>query len=477
MAAAEAAPYAKVGGLADVAGSLPAALAELGCEVELVMPGYASIDRAQYGFVRSGRVELHFAGRPTFCDFSQVRRPDGVTVTLLEDGPAFGRPGIYDDPATKEGYSDNPARFAYFSRIVAELAVERAPDLVHVHDSHAALVPGLLRVVLAHRLRRRPPVVLTIHNLAYQMQCPPEPLFDVGFPRELFQPMSPLEYYGRANFLKTGIAYADAITTVSRRYALEIQTPELGNGLDGLLRYRSGDLFGILNGIDVREWNPETDPLLPANYSVKDLKGKDLCRQELLRAAHLDAAPGTPIVGMVGRLVDQKGLDIFAEAANVLARADVRFAILGSGQEKYHQLLGELQRRHPDKFAVYFGFNNQLAHRIEAGSDFFLMPSRFEPCGLNQMYSLRYGTIPIVRRTGGLADTVTDVEENRDRGTGFVFDAPHRDALLHKMHSALSLYRREPERIAVMRRGMLQDFSGRASAQKYLALFERLVRA
>jgi starch synthase len=301
-------------------------------------------------------------------------------------------------------------------------------------------------------------------------------LFEAGFPEQLFFPLSPLEFHGQGNFLKTGIHYAGAITTESERYAQEIQSEELGAGLDGLLRERRSDLFGILNGIDAEIWNPETDPLIPARYASSDLHGKRACRRSLLKAVGLSAAAGTPVIGMVSRLAEQKGFDLLLSAAEALCRMDLRFVILGSGQERYHRSLSELERRHPDRVSVTFGFDDALAHRIEAGSDFFLMPSLFEPCGLNQMYSMRYGTPPIVRRTGGLADTVIDCDESRDHGTGFAFDAPRPEALLAKVRSALALHRDGARRVELIRRCMSVDFSARASARKYLDLYRKVAR-
>lgn len=474
--AAEAAPYVKVGGLADVVGTLPRHMARMGAHVDLLIPGYRKILLQGYPFEPAGEVEFPYHGRTARVSLLRLHVEDGLTVTLVDEPAAFGREGVYDDPLTKEGYRDNPERFAFFSRAAAELAVRENPDVVHVHDSHGALVPGLLKAVLSHRLLRAPVSVLTVHNLAHQMHCRPEVLFDIGFPKELFFPMGPLEFHGNGNFLKAGLWFADAITTVSERYAHEVQTDEFGCGLEGLLRTRSGELLGILNGIDTSIWDPSSDPMLPANYDIDDLRGKAVCREELLRTANLHAPDQVPVIGMVGRLADQKGLDVFAAAAGRLAELPVRFTILGSGQEKYHQLMNDLQRWRPDKFSVYLGFHDELAHRIEAGSDFFLMPSRFEPCGLNQMYSMRYGTLPIVRRTGGLADTVLDVDESPDAGTGFAFGAPDADALLGKVHSALRLYQNEPMRRAVQRRAMSLDFSGEKQARKYLDLFEHLLR-
>ncbi len=476
MVAAESTPFVKVGGLADVVGALARLFVQLGHEVELVLPGFAQIERAKYGFTEAELVPFRFAGRDVEVRILRAVH-EGVNVALVHEGSAFERSGVYDDATTKEGFSDNPERFGFFSRVAAELAATREPDIIHCHDAHAALVPGILKWVLAWRVHKRMPCVLTIHNLAYSMPAKKEVLFDVGFEKHDFFPMSPLEYYGHANFLKTGIAFADAVTTVSQRYADEIQTEEFGAGLDGVLRWRRGDLYGILNGIDTNEWDPSRDPLIPARYDSTDLAGKRKCRAELIESAGFSkhANGNAPIIGMVGRLVDQKGLDLFAAAVPHLMDWNVRFAILGSGQEKYHHFLNDLARARPDKFAVYLGFNNELAHRIEAGSDLFLMPSRFEPCGLNQMYSLRYGTIPIVRRVGGLADTVVDHEESRGRGTGFVFDAPSKDALLGKMWSSINVWHDVAERNRIIQRGMVLDFSAERSARRYLELFHKLV--
>ncbi len=473
--AAEAAPYVKVGGLADVAGALPTALAERGATVEILLPGYRSIDRKKWGFEPVGSIALDYAGKRIDVELQRVRRADGVTVTLVHDAAAFDRPGVYDDPQTKEGYRDNPERYAFFARVAAELALIDTPDLIHAHDAHGALVPALLKTVLKARVRRRVGHVLTIHNLAHPMRAASKVLFDVGFPQEAFFPLSPLEFHGAANFLKTGIAYADAITTVSPRYALEIQTEEFGNGLDGLLRDRRGVLFGILNGIDTKEWDPATDKHLPATYSAKQLAGKKACRDALLSDFNLAAAPNTPVFGIVSRFAEQKGLELIAHVAWELSKLDVRVLVLGSGQEKYQRLFQELQRARPDQFGVYFGFHEPLAHRIEAGADFFLMPSLFEPCGLNQMYSLRYGTLPIVRRTGGLADTVIDLETDPERGNGFAFDAPDPRAFLAKIKAACALYQDKKKLEKVMKRGMTTDFSWGVAASKYLTLFEKVI--
>lgn len=476
MVAAEATPFVKVGGLADVVGSLARLFVQLEHEVELILPGFSQISREKYGFADAELLPFRYAGREVNVRMQRAKH-EGVDVALVHEPDAFERSGVYDDATTKDGYSDNPDRFAFFARVAAEVIANRPPDVVHCHDAHAALVPALLHWVLAWRIHQRIPCVLTIHNLAYSMPARKEVLFDVGFEKHDFFPMSPLEYYGHANFLKTGIAFSDAVTTVSERYAHEIQTEEFGAGLDGVLRSKRESLHGILNGIDTTEWDPAKDPLIPARFDARRLEGKQKCKAELIQAAGFDKYGGNgnvPIVGMVGRLVDQKGLDIFAAAVPHLLDWNVRFAILGTGQEKYHHFLSDLSRARPDKFAVYLGFNNELAHRIEAGSDLFLMPSRFEPCGLNQMYSLRYGTIPIVRRVGGLADTVIDHEESRGRGTGFVFDAPTKDALLKKMWTSIHTWHDPNERTRIIQRGMMQDFSAERSARRYLELFRGL---
>ncbi|MBI4878045.1 MAG: glycogen synthase [Planctomycetes bacterium] len=471
--AAEATPYVKVGGLADVAGALAGDLAALGCEVELVLPRYRCVGALGLDLSAAEDVAFPLAGRAAAAGVARLVRADGVTVTLVDAPWAFDRDGVYDVPETGEGHPDNPERFACFARAVAGLIARDPPDVVHVHDCHAALVPGLLRLVVPPA--RPVKTVLTIHNLAYQMLSPPRVLFDVGFPRDWFRPLSPLEFHGGSNFLKVGIHFADLLTTVSTRYAEEIQTPAHGCGLDGLLRERRALLHGVLNGIDTAVWDPATDPLLPARYSAADPSGKWKCRRELLRRARLPQGARAPLVGMVGRLAEQKGLDIFAAAAPALARLDLRFAILGVGQEKYHRMLRELASAHPERFAVFLGFDDELAHWIEAGSDFFLMPSRYEPCGLNQMYSMRYGSIPIVHRVGGLAETVTDYDESADDATGFAFAAPRAELLVAKARSALALYREDGKRLAVMRRGMARDFSARRTAERYLDLYTRMM--
>ncbi len=470
---AEATPYVKVGGLADVAGALAGDLAALGCEVELVLPRYRCVAALGLDLSQAEGVAFPLAGRTVTAGVERLARADGVTVTLVDAPWAFDRDGVYDDPKTHEGHPDNPERFACFARAVAELIARDPPDLVHAHDCHAALLPGLLRLVVPPA--RPVKTVLTIHNLAYQMLSTPRVLFDIGFSRDWFRPMSPLEFHGGANFIKAGIHFADLLTTVSPRYAEEIQTPEYGCGLDGLLRERAALLHGVLNGIDTAVWDPATDPFLPARYSAADLSGKWQCRRELLRRARLPQGARAPLVGMVGRLAEQKGLDLLAAAAPELARLGLRFVILGSGQQKYHRLLRALTEAFPERFAVFQGFDDEMAHWIEAGSDFFLMPSRFEPCGLNQMYSMRYGSIPIVHRVGGLADTVTDYDESADEATGFAFAAPRADLLLAKARSALALYRDDGSRLAVMRRGMARDFSARRAAEQYLDLYNRIV--
>ncbi len=477
MVAAEAAPYVKVGGLGDVVGALPGALAAQGADVELLIPGYRAIDRAAHGFAPAGSIDTWFAERVAPVPLSRVKRKDGVTVSLVEDAAAFGRSGVYDDADSREGYTDNPGRFAFFSRVAADKVLRDRPDLVHLHDCHAALVAPLLRTVLAPYQSKPIPTVLTIHNLAYQMTSDPRVIFEIGIDRGWMRPMSPFEWYGNTNFLKAGITFADALTTVSPRYALEITHPSGGAGLDGVLRERSDRLFGILNGIDVDAWDPATDRALAKNYSRSDRTGKGACRAALLAEAHLSAGPRVPVFAMVSRLVDQKGVDILVHALpRLFQSADCRVVVLGSGQERWQAELTQLERRFRDRMSVKLGFDEGLAHRIEAGADFFLMPSRFEPCGLNQMYSMRYGTLPIVRRVGGLADTVIDLFESPDRGTGFVFDAAEPDALLARMRIAAELFAHGDARIArAIDRAMAQDFSWRRSAQLYLELFRKVV--
>lgn len=472
----EAAPFAKTGGLADVAGSLPSALSRLGHDVRLVIPGYASIDRKAFG-VKPLLPEMlvHFPEGTQTGAVSTCRFPDsGVRVYLIEHADYFGREGLYQ----KDGrdFEDNAERFAFFcvSSLWLLNGIGWQPDVIVCNDWQTALIPTYLRTVrefVESPFFSKIRLLFTIHNLAFQGLASPTIIPRLGLPLEIFN-MEALEFFGHVNVLKGGILYSDKISTVSPRYAEEIQTEEFGCGLDGVLRNRAKDVIGILNGIDTQTWSPMSDDLIPQKYSVNDLAGKAICKAHLQKKSKLDVDPVAPLIGVISRLTDQKGFDLIAEIIKPLMKLNAQFVLLGTGEKKYHYLFERAANEYPGKIGVHLTFDNQLAHEIEAGADMFLMPSRFEPCGLNQMYSMNYGTIPIARKTGGLADSITDAK--RAAGTGFLFEDYSSKELLKTVERAIKLYRQNPEAWAkLIKNAMSQDFSWDASAKKY----EQLLRA
>ena len=476
MIASEAVPFAKTGGLGDVAGSLPQALGRLGHDVTLVLPRYRGSAREPV----VGRRPIALGGR-TF-DIAFIDRPigDRVRAVLLDCPELFDRPELYG--AGGNDYPDNAVRFAVLARAALEYASARGrrPDVVHAHDWQAGLAPAYLRTVYAtHSLLGGVAAVFTIHNLAYQGLFPPAwmPALDLGW--ELFG-IEGLEYWGKLSFLKAGINFSDLITTVSRRYAAEIQTPEHGCGFDGILRRRAKWLTGILNGIDADVWNPRTDPYLPGPYGPDTLADKQASKRLLLESCGLPATPAAlarPAVGLVSRLIDQKGFDLLEAIADRLPSLDATFVLLGTGEARYEALWQALAADHPDRVAVRIGFDERLAHLIEAGADLFLMPSRFEPCGLNQMYSLRYGTVPVVRATGGLDDTIESWNPRTGAGNGFKFRDYSPDALLRCLEKALAVFGKPAAWRAIQVAGMQQDHSWDASAAEYVKVYERAIRA
>jgi starch synthase len=475
IVASEVAPFAKTGGLADVTGALPKALAALGQRVSVVMPRYPVVERAVRSLekVHEG-IAVPMGGAAEPAVIWRAKLAPRVPVYFVEHRGFFAREQLY---STAEGdYPDNAQRFAFFCKAALSLCRELAlaPDLLHCHDWQTALIPAYLKTTLQHD-----PVfagvgsLLTIHNIAYQGLFPPDVMSVLQLPPETYSPDG-LEFYGRVNFLKAGIVFADLINTVSPRYSREIQTPEFGCGLDGILRYRGRDVHGILNGIDDREWNPATDKLIAARYSPKDLSGKLACKRDLLASFGLPVELlQTPLVGMISRLVDQKGWDLVESAFHRMVSLDLGLVVLGTGEARYEAFLQEMRRRYPRKVGVYIGFDNVRAHKIEAGSDLFLMPSRFEPCGLNQMYSLRYGTIPVVRAVGGLDDTIDPYDAALERGNGFKFEPYEADAMLAALQQALAVYRDRQAWERLMRRAMQADFSWRRSAQDYIDLYAK----
>jgi starch synthase len=468
--ASEVAPYSKTGGLGDVGGALPKALAARGHRVAVVTPRHGSIDPEARRLERLPHAL--WAGGHGFALFCA---PGPAPVYFVEHEHFFGgRRGLYNEHG--RDYLDNADRFAFFTR--AALSIPRviglSPGIVHVHDWQTGLAPWLL----SHEFAGQPwahdaRTVFTVHNLAYQGIFGPDDAYRIGLPAHVLR-QEAMEFHGGMSFMKAGLVFSDALTTVSPRYAREIQTPEFGEGLDGLLRHRASRLTGILNGIDHEEWDPSRDPYIPAHFHRDDLSGKVACKEALQREMGLPVRPQAPLVAMVGRLAEQKGVDLVAAALHELLELDLQVALLGSGRHDYEELFRRVSRERPDRVAARIGFDERLAHRIEAGADLFLMPSRFEPCGLNQMYSLRYGTVPVVRAVGGLDDTVED-HDGAHRGTGFKFGDYHPQAMLSALRRALSVHRDAEAWRGIVTRGMREDFSWGRSAQEYEGLFARLM--
>ncbi len=463
-------PWSKTGGLSDVAGALPFALAELGHEVTVATPLYASVPGD--GLTRLPvSLTLRFPFGAQRVGLYEARPARNVRVLFIDHPGSFNRPELYGEG---EGYPDNHRRFAVFSlgALSAAQALELTPDVVHLNDWQTGLAALALRRGYRHTPLGRARSLFSIHNLAYQGVFPKWTMDELGLPWSDFT-LDGLEFYDQLSFLKAGLVYADALSTVSPRYAQEIQTPEGGDGLHGLLRRRGRELTGILNGIDAREWDPANDPHLPKPYSAKTVADKAASTEALRARMGLPPGAKGPVFGVVSRLVPQKGIDLLLEALPGLTDAPWQLVALGSGERAVEQGLTAFAAAHPERAAVRIGYDRGLSHLIEAGSDFFLMPSRFEPCGLNQLYSLRYGAVPVVRATGGLADTVVDLSDGD--GTGLCFGPPTAAALAGAMRRALALAEDPKLLAAVRRRGMAQDFSWATSAARYVELYRALL--
>jgi len=476
MIASEVAPFSKSGGLADVASALPRALGRAGHDVTVVTPRYRGIAAGQWVADVSATV-----GGATFTAglFAEPLGA-GARALFVDCPPLFDRAGLYN--AGQVDFADNPLRFAFLTIAALEwAAAEGAPiDVVHGHDWQAGLTGAYLRQHFArHPVLSRLPVVFTIHNLAYQGIADKAWLPRLGLGWDLFT-VDGLEFWDRVSFLKAGVNFADAVTTVSPTYAEEIQRPEYGVGFDGVMRARAGALTGILNGIDTEVWNPAADPLLPAPFTAKALEGKARAKRAALEAFGLpvnDEALARPLVGVVSRLVDQKGFDLVAQVAESLVSLGPGFVVLGSGDRRYEHLWRHLAAVRPDQVGVHIGFDEAKAHLVEGGADLFLMPSRYEPCGLNQMYSQRYGTVPVVRATGGLVDSVVPWNPATKKGTGFLFADYTGDAMLGALAQALAVFGRPAEWKRLQQNGMKADFSWDRSARAYLKVYKGVIAA
>jgi starch synthase len=474
FAASECVPFAKTGGLADVVGALGPELVKLGHEVTIYLPLYARVRQHIQGDLKYAvrSITIPFQHYNRFAGIVDGGKRDGVQFYFVDCPELFNRPELY---GTRQGdYPDNAERFGFYCRAVLEATkLLGVPDVFHIHDWQAAPVAIFLRTVYAaDPALRKSAVVLTIHNAAYQGTFPPRTTEQLLLPWEIFT-MDKVEQFDRFNFLKGGLVYSDILTTVSRKYAEEIQTPEFGENLDPVLRARSGDLRGILNGVDYAKWNPGTDTNLAAPYTANDLAGKAVCRTELLRAFGLENVEDTtPVIGIVSRFATQKGFDMVAQIAGQLSDREVAVVALGTGEPVLEKFFRDWAFWHRGNVAVKITYDDALAHKIEAGADMFLMPSRYEPCGLNQIYSLKYGTVPIVRATGGLDDTIEEWNAELGTGTGFKFHGYNPLNLLAAIDRALSAFRDREGWARLMRNGMSRNYSWQQPAREYAAVYE-----
>jgi len=477
---AEVYPYAKVGGLADVAGSLPKALAKLGNDIRVVMPKYKQVENKvkdlemideelEIDMGRTGKLEAKI--------YKEMMNQN-VPIYFIENNQYFYRDQIY---GTKDGdYPDNPYRFTFFSRAILKMLekLDWIPDIIHCNDFHTALVPVLLKTEFKNTgLYKDVSTIFTIHNLGYQGIFSRDVLDEVGLDRNLYS-IDKMEYWGKINFMKGGIIFSDRINTVSPNYSREILTTEYGNGLDGVLKTREKDLSGIINGIDYKQWDPKTDLFIKRNYSKKNTEGKIKCKKSLLLEQGIKSPRlglKLPLIGMISRLADQKGFDLIEKALGKIIGLGANLIILGTGDAHYHRIFKEMSYKFKENFKVNLIFDSKLAHRIYAGCDMFLMPSKFEPCGLGQMISCRYGTIPIVRETGGLADTVIDFDRHIERGTGFVFKKTSTEDMISAIKRSIDAYKDKKKWNRIVRRAMEQDFSWTNSAEEYVKLYNKAI--
>jgi starch synthase len=473
FASSEVQPIIKTGGLADVSGALPAALKKMRHDVRIVMPAYG--DALQTSKRTQPVAQLQLPGLPGYVNILEKKLPNSsVKVYFVDYGPAFDRKGNpYVDNEGKP-WPDNAERFTLFCRTICELAQNRAgldwqPDIVHCNDWQTGLVPALLQTEII-----RPATIFTIHNLAYQGLFPQQTFNILGLPNQLWSPDA-LEFHHQLSFIKGGIVFSDRINTVSPQYSSEIQTSEFGNGLEGLLTHRSSKLSGILNGINEKEWNPADDSHLKTNYDAESLSDKKLNKQDLQTTFGLENDSDTLLLGFVGRLVEQKGIDLIIDIFPQLDNLPIQLVLLGTGDQNIERKLTALSEKYPEKISCKIGYNERLSHQIEGGCDVFLMPSRFEPCGLNQLYSLRYGTVPLVNNVGGLANSVTDLNEgytNLEQATGLVMKQTTSQALYTQIVKAINVYQDQSKWVSIMRNGMRKDFSWKHSAKDYVRLYE-----
>jgi starch synthase len=471
----EAVPFAKTGGLADVAGALPKFLQPLGCDLKVVMPYYRKVKESGHPLQYLGQeIRVSIGDEPLRADIYEGRLNQDIPVYFIGRDEFFDREYLYGTP--RGDYFDNAERFIFFSKAALALCqwMSFSPAIVHHHEWQTGLIPAYLRWTYKDDpLFSETAAVFTIHNIAYQGVFKKEKFGLTGLPAEMYNPEG-IEFWERINFMKAGIVYAHMINTVSQKYSEEVQTPEYGYGLEGILKKRKEALFGILNGVDYQDWDPSHDPYLIARYSPIDLSGKRECKRDLLREYQLPSSlENLPLLGMISRLADQKGFDLLAEILDELFALDLGFVLLGTGELKYHDLFNEVARKYPKKAGIRITYDDRLAHKIEAGADFFLMPSKYEPCGLNQIYSLKYGTIPIVRATGGLDDTLVNYDPISGKGNGFKFVRYDAREFLTEIKTAIGFYSQPKHWNQILQNAMASDFSWQRSAEAYLRLYRK----
>jgi starch synthase len=475
----EAVPFAKTGGLADVAGSLPKYLTRLGASAALVMPLYQKVPQSGQKLVKMApTIRVPIGDKVLSGSIWQSTLPDSDTPAyFLDQRDFYNRPELYG--ANGKDYPDNCQRFIFFCRGTLELikALGLKVDVLHLNDWQTGLIPAYIRTLYARESAVADIATLfTIHNLAYQGLFWHWDMPLTGLSWDLFN-WTELEFYGKLSFMKSGLVFADALSTVSKQYAREIQTEENGAGLEGVLTQRRDDLFGVVNGVDYTVWNPEVDRLLPANYSASDLRGKAACKTQLQKEQHLAVRGDVPLIGIISRLVDSKGFDLLSELFDEMMKLDLQFVLLGTGDPKYNALFADLAKKYPGRFGANITFDERLAHLIEAGSDMYLMPSQYEPCGLNQIYSLKYGSVPIVRETGGLRDTIVNLTDETLRNgtaTGFSFRVYKAPALLEALKRAVAFYNhgRRDGWSRLVANCMKQDWSWERSAREYIEVYQ-----
>lgn len=476
MISSEVHPFAKTGGLADVSAALPKALKAMGHDIRVVMPGYQAVDRRRHNVkTLETQLDIPLGGVRKKGTVEEARLHPDVPVYFIGNDEYFRqRKGLYGE--SDREYPDNAARFIFFCRAALETcrALEFQPDIIHCHDWQTSLIPVYLKSIYREDpFFRNARTVLTVHNLAFQGIFERSNMDLAGLPGDLFT-SSGVEFFGKLGFLKAGLVYADALTTVSPSYSREIQTEELGFGLEGIFRQRANDLHGILNAVDYQEWDPARDPWIKKKYSPESLDGKWICKQALARKFSITAKRNVPILSIISRLSQQKGMELVIDGMDEMMRWNVCFTIIGTGHSEYEDFFRELPKRYPGKCASYIGFDDKLAHQILAGSDMLLVPSKFEPCGLTQMYALKYGTVPLVRAAGGLEDTIDEFDPRAGAGTGFKFSPFETKIFLQTAQKALSLYKDRKRWRQLMLNGMARDFNWSAAAEKYARLYAAL---